>query len=127
MSTDPASGRWSSYTIPGLNTPSSVSCLSSEECVVGGDTAGFVFVSSNPAGGPSTWKRVLAEPVSCGDPGVTCGTEQIIASDRTGVHTLDSTTAFEAQTGPQLTDLTLTGNTLSWNDHGSPKTASLTP
>jgi hypothetical protein len=56
-----------------------------------------------------------------------CGTEQIIAADRTGVRTLDSSTDPEPQAGPQLTGMTLTGDTLSWNDHGSPKSAQLTP
>jgi hypothetical protein len=51
----------------------------------------------------------------------------VCSSDGTGVHTLDSSTAFEAQTGPQLTGLALSGDTLSWNTHGSLTTAQLRP
>lgn len=58
---------------------------------------------------------------------IACVTEQIVASDRTGVHTLDSSTGFEAQTGPQLIGLALSGDTLSWNTHGSPTSAQLKP
>ena len=71
---------------------------------------------------------MLADPIDCAtSPPYACATEQIIASDRTGVHTLDSSTGFEAQTGPQLTGLALSGDTLSWNAHGSPTTAQLRP
>jgi hypothetical protein len=54
-----------------------------------------------------------------------CRMERIVASDRAGVQTV-ATSAFDPQTGPQLTGLTLTGSTLSWSDHGSPKSVQLT-
>jgi hypothetical protein len=52
-----------------------------------------------------------------------CATEQIVASDRTGVRTLDSST----QVGPQLTGLNLSGDTVSWSHSGSPMSAQLAP
>jgi len=70
---------------------------------------------------------VLADPIYCATTPFTCATEQIIAADRTGVHTLDSSTEYQAQTGPQLTGLALNGDTLSWNAHGSPTSAQLRP
>ena len=45
--------------------------------------------------------------------------EQVLASDSTGVHVLDSTPADD------LSDLTLTGDTLSWLDNGQLHTALL--
>jgi hypothetical protein len=58
-----------------------------------------------------------------------CGTpseEMIQASDRTGVHTLDSINE-PSGTPPALTDLTLTGDTLTWEHNGSPRSAQLQP
>jgi hypothetical protein len=57
----------------------------------------------------------------------TCATEQIIASDRSGVRTLDSSAQSGAGAGPQLTGLSLSGHTLSWSHRGSPMSAQLTP
>lgn len=52
--------------------------------------------------------------------------EQIQASDSTGVHTLDSVTA---PNGPSqaLTNLTLTGDTLTWQHSGALRSAQLQP
>ncbi len=58
--------------------------------------------------------------------GCTCTVEQIQASDSTGVHTLDSVTEPNG-TPPALTNLTLTGDTLTWNNNGSPRSAQLQP
>jgi hypothetical protein len=55
-------------------------------------------------------------------------TEQIVASDSAGVHALDSVT--EPLTAPNqstLTNLTLTGDTLTWDHDGTPRTAQLQP
>ena len=126
VSTDPGSGSWSRYEIPNAN-PGNVSCPTSSFCMLGGTNDGNVLISTNPAGGAGTWTPVLADRINCASTPDACGTEQIIASDRTGLHTLDSSTEFEPQTGQQLANMTLSGNTLSWNDHGSPKSAQLTP
>ena len=129
VSTDPASGTWSTDTIPSsaMADLQSVSCPTTGFCVAAAGGAGKVFVSSNPTGGASTWIPVLADKIDCAIAPGACGTEQIIASDRTSVHVLDKSTEFEVQTGPQLTGLALNGNTLSWQDHGSPTSAQLTP
>ena len=124
VSTDPSSGEWTTYGLS--NSPQSVSCPTTTFCAIGGIGPGYAFTSTDPAAGTAAWKPVLADPIDCATtPLLAC--EQIIASDRTGVHTLDSSTEFEAQTGPQLTGLALSGDTLSWNAHGSPTTAQLSP
>jgi hypothetical protein len=58
------------------------------------------------------------------DSGCTCTVEQIQASDKTGVHTLDSATELDGSP-PQLTGLSLTGDTLNWNHDGVPRSAQL--
>jgi hypothetical protein len=125
VSTDPSSGAWTTYGLS--NSPQSVSCPTTSFCAIGGIGAGYAFTSTDPAAGTSAWKPVLADRIDCATTPVACVTEQIVASDRTGVHTLDSSTEFEAQTGPQLTGLALSGDTLSWNTHGSPTSAQLKP
>jgi hypothetical protein len=53
-------------------------------------------------------------------------TEQIQASDSTGVHTLDSVT--EPNGSPTaLMNLSLTGDTLTWDHNGAPRSAQLQP
>jgi len=60
------------------------------------------------------------------DSGCSCTVEQIVASGRTGVHTLDTVT--EPGTKPAaLTNLTLTEDTLRWDHNGAPRTAQLEP
>jgi hypothetical protein len=125
VSTDPSSGKWTTYALS--NSPQSVSCPTTSFCAIAGIGAGYAFTSSDPAAGAAAWKPVLADPIDCATARFACVTEQIIASDRTGVHTLDSSTEFEAQTGPQLTGLALSGDALRWNAHGSPTTAQLRP
>ncbi len=125
VSTDPSSGAWTTYGLS--NSPQSVSCPTTSFCAIGGIGSGYAFTSTDPAAGTAAWKPVLADPIDCATTPVACVTEQIIASDRTGVHTLGSSTEFEAQTGPQLTGLTLSGDTLSWNAHGSPTSVQLRP
>jgi hypothetical protein len=56
----------------------------------------------------------------------TCTAERIEASDRTGVHILDSVTEPEGA-APELTNLTLTGDTLTSQHNGSPRSAQLQP
>jgi hypothetical protein len=52
--------------------------------------------------------------------------EQIEASDRTGVHTLDSASAPDGSPA-QLTNLALTGDTVTWEHDGAPHSAQLQP
>jgi hypothetical protein len=126
VSTDPSSGQWTSYGL--TKPPLSVSCPTTSFCAIGGIGAGYALTSTDPAAGAAAWKPVLADPIDCATtPAFVCETEQIIASDETGVHALDSSTKFEAQTGRQLTGLALSGDTLSWNTHGSPASVQLRP
>ena len=127
FSTDPASGAWTTHTVTTVGLQS-VTCPTASFCVAAGSDDGTVLVSTNPTGGPSAWTPVLADKIDCSIATDACGTERIIASDRTGVHVLDKSTEFTAQTaGPQLTGLALNGDRLSWQDHGSPMSAQLTP
>jgi hypothetical protein len=59
-----------------------------------------------------------------GWPTGTITVEQIKASDRSGVRTLDQATT---SSGSFLTGLTLTGDTLSWNHGATPMSPTLTP
>ena len=126
-SAQPTSGSWTSYAVGGEDL-GAISCPTPSFCAATGDGGGDAIVSANPTGGPAAWTPVRADPISCSlatfGP---CGTEQIIASDRTGVHVLDSSAEFEPQTGPQLTDLALSGDTLSWHHAGTLRTATLEP
>jgi hypothetical protein len=56
----------------------------------------------------------------------TCTVEQIQASDSTRVHTLDTVTEPEGSPR-ELTNLILTGDTLTWEHNGSPRSAQLQP
>lgn len=127
VSTDPAADVWTSYAVneAGGNLDD-LSCPTMSFCVAAGNGGGDALVSDDPEGGAAAWTPVLADPITC-PPSTACGTEQILASDRTGVHTLDTSTEFEAQTGPQLTGLTLNGDTLTWLHSGMPRTATLQP
>ena len=61
------------------------------------------------------------------DPGsCSCMIEQVQASDRTGVHTLDSVTEQDGSP-TTLTNLMLTGDTLTWDDNGASRSAQLEP
>jgi hypothetical protein len=60
------------------------------------------------------------------DNGCTCAVEQIQASDSTNVRTLDSITEPDGSP-PALTNLTLTGDTLTWQHNGERRTAQLQP
>jgi hypothetical protein len=127
-STDPTSGNWTSYRVGNsAGYILSINCPTISFCVVAGQDDGNVLISHDPPGGPSAWSPVFADKISCPLAPGACQREQIIGSDRTGVPTLDSSTEFEPQTGVQLTNLALAGDTLSWKDHGAPKTAQLMP
>ncbi len=122
-STDPASGTWSHASIDNGLRLTSVSCASASLCVAT-DANGHVVTSANPAGGASAWTPTLLEGDPCTD-GHPCSIESIEASDKKGVHTVDSTKL--PGSGPFLTGLTLTGDTVSWSHDGSPRSAALTP
>jgi hypothetical protein len=125
VSTDPSSGQWTTY---GLNEhPRNVSCPTTTFCAIGTSGTGYALTSPDPLAGSTAWKPVLADPIDCITNAAPCATENIIASDRTGVHTLGSSTEYEDQTGRQLTGLSLSGDTLTWNAHGSAISARLTP
>jgi len=80
--------------------------------------------ATDPVGGPSAWTPTLLEGDSCTD-GHACSIESIEASDKTGLHAVDSSRL--PGSGPFLSGLTLNGDTLSWTDAGSPRSVSLTP
>lgn len=126
-SSAPATGSWTGYTLAGRWNLATVSCPTTTFCLAAGTGYGQVFISTNPAGGASSWTPVLADRIDCSNTPSACGTEQVIASDRAGLHTLDSSTEFEVQTGQQLTGLALTRDTLTWLNSGSPKSVALNP
>jgi hypothetical protein len=121
-STDPTSGAWTSTEID-ENPLRSIFCASASLCVAG-DTVGYLVASSDPTGGSAAWTSAFVDGNPCTD-GMSCTTEQIVSSDATGVHTLDTVTA--PGMGPLLTGLSLTGDTLTWEHAGTPETATLAP
>ncbi|MGN6872699.1 MAG: hypothetical protein ACTHMY_30285 [Solirubrobacteraceae bacterium] len=123
VSTDPASGAWSHATIDNGLALNAVSCASASLCVAA-DQDGHVLTSTNPAGGPSAWTPALIDGDPCSD-GHDCSIESIEASDKTGLHRIDSSRL--PGSGPFLTGLALNGDTLSWSDDGSPRAVQLTP
>ena len=66
----------------------------------------------------------VESPPAGGD--CTCTVEQIQASDSTGARTLDNASEPDGSP-PQLTNLKLTGDTLTWEHNGSPREAELVP
>jgi hypothetical protein len=73
--------------------------------------------------------HMTVQDANCGtsqDPKCRNTVEQIQASDSTGVHTLDSTTEPDGSP-PALTNLVLTGDTLTWDDNGTQHSAQLEP
>ena len=126
-STDPASGDWTSNRMSGLaGSLSSIACPTTTFCVATGELNGEVLVSTDPSGGASTWTPVDADQISCAATPRACDTEQIIASDQTGVHVVDSTSEYEPQS-PLLSNLALDGSTLTWEHAGAPMSTQLTP
>jgi hypothetical protein len=123
ITTDPASGTWSGTQIDGQNGLRSIFCASATLCVAG-DTVGYLLASSDPTGGSAAWTSTFVDGNSCTE-GTSCTTEQIVSSDATGVHTLDTITA--PGMGAMLTGLTLTGDTLTWEHTSTPESAALQP
>lgn len=126
-SLNPVSGTWTSSDIDAGEQLSSISCPTTSLCVAG-DEIGNVVASTNPTVGPGAW---TVTPVDV-DPYATVSyvtTEQIISSDSTGIHVLD--TATTSTSNPTaippalLTGLSLTGSTLSWQHGSTPESALL--
>jgi hypothetical protein len=98
----------------------------------GGESADCSSNSGSPSCESSIDRLVLgSDAVSAAhsivrDDHCTCTVEQIQASDGTGVHTLDSITEPDG-TPTALTNLTLTGDTLTWQHNGTPRSAQLQP
>jgi hypothetical protein len=87
-----------------------------DQLVVGGDIVTAVHTTVRDAS-------------RCPPPsGPSCGNtvEQIVATDSTGVNTLDSVSEPDGSP-PQLTNLALTGVTLTWENNGAPHSAQLQP
>jgi hypothetical protein len=126
-SADPASSDWTTYNVNETAVYlTSIACPTTTFCVAAGSSEGEVLVSTDPTGGASTWTPVLADPINCVATPSACDTEQIIASDQTGVHVVDTSREYEPQT-PGLANLALDGDTLTWEHSGSPMSAQLTP
>jgi hypothetical protein len=121
VSTNPGSGLWTHTTIDQGQQLNSITCPSASLCVAA-DSTGRVVSSTDPTGGPSTWTPALLDPCADTTP---CSSEQIQASDSTGLHSVDASVL--PGSGPFLTGLTLTGDALSWKHNGTPQTLTLTP
>jgi hypothetical protein len=95
---------------------SSPPCLSTiDQVVLGSDAVSAVHMTIRDAN---------CAPVQ--QPNCMNTTEQIQASDATGVHTLDSITEPDGSPAA-LTDLILTGDTLTWENNGTQHSAQLQP
>ena len=118
-STDPTdpSPSWSPAALP---TPASlVTCATPSLCVAGAQQD--VEVSTDPTGGTSAWTSFLADALSC-DPATPCRAEVLQAVDDQGLHTLD--TAPQGS-GTVIADLQFSGDTLTWTNAGTPRSAGL--
>ena len=94
--------------------------------------AGYVRQLQRGAINPRPNIRVLerspATALIDGDPcneTTPCSVEEIQASDGHGLRTVDS--SHYSGSGTFLTELTLTGDALSWSHNGTPQTIGLTP
>jgi hypothetical protein len=90
-------------------------CTTVDQLVLGSDGVTAVHATESDA---NCW---IAQNPNCA-----YTIEQIQASDSTGVHTLDSATEPDGSP-PALTDLALTGDTLTWEDNGTQHPAQLQP
>jgi hypothetical protein len=124
-STNPAAGIWGGTQIDNANDLDSVSCASASLCVTG-DADGNLVTSANPTGGAAAWNAMLVDGSSC-SAATTCTTEQIVDADSTGVHVLDASNQSGTGPPPLLTDLSLSGDTLTWKHAGTPETARTLP
>jgi hypothetical protein len=118
-STDPSdpSPMWNTTALP-ASTNLGV-CPTVSLCV--GAAGADAVVSSNPTGGPSAWSGFLVAALPC-DPATPCRAEALQALDDHGVRILD--TAPQG-TGTVIGDPALAGDTISWTDAGTPRSAGL--
>jgi hypothetical protein len=92
------------------------SCPAASLCFAAGGPD--ILTSQAPTGGASAWSSALVDALDC-DP---CLAETLTAVDDQGAHTLDT-----APPGPGsvITNLQLTGDTLTWTHDGSSESATL--
>ena len=120
---DPTAGNWTKTTIDHGDSLTSIACPTTSLCLAG-DATGHLITSTSPAGGSASWIPVLIQGDPCNED-TPCSEEQIQAADGNGVRTVDS--GRFPGSAPSLTDLKLTGDTLSWNHAGTLRTATLIP
>ena len=115
-SSDPsdASATWSATGLP--DNVDLVSCPATNLCLAAGGPD--ILSSTDPTGGSSTWTGGLVDDLPC-DP---CLAETLAAVDTHGAHTLD--TAPEGS-GTVIANLQFSGDTLTWTDGGTPRSAGL--
>jgi hypothetical protein len=121
-STNPTggSGAWSLNQISGGNGIQGLSCPTTSLCVAV-NAAGQITTSGNPTGGSSAWGAATVDaPVCAVSAG--CATEQILAHDSSGTHSLDGT---GPGSGKQLQGLTLAGDLLTWTHDGAAESTTL--
>jgi hypothetical protein len=119
-SIDPAADIWTSTSIDDGIPLEAIACPCVSQCVAT-DEDGRILTSTDPTGGPSAWTTVPLDGCQTNP----CSVEQILVSDGTGLHAVDHG-AFQGK-GPFLTNLKLTGNVLSWDHDGTPRSAVLQP
>jgi hypothetical protein len=90
-------------------------CASIDDVVVGSDGVSAAHVSGSSNGD---------DPCPTG---TDCQLEQIIAGDSTGHHILDEIDNETLSSPPQLTNLALNGDQLTWHHAGSPRSSELEP
>ncbi len=120
-STNPTAGAWTKTAIDNGRRLTSIACPSASLCVAT-DDAGYVITSKEPTGSSAPWTPARLDP--CNETR-SCSDEEMQASDGNGSHIIDG--ARFPGTGQFLTDLKLTGDTLSWKHAGTLRTAKLTP
>jgi hypothetical protein len=121
-STAPGTASWTQTFLKDSDLQA-IDCPSVSSCLVTDET-GHLITTSDPTGGASAWTYSLIDPNGC-DATDQCSQEQIVANSGDGVHTV--ATADLPGTQPFISDLVITGDTLSWSQDGDPESAALTP
>jgi hypothetical protein len=109
-----ASASWSVTPLP--DNVDVVSCPATNLCLAAGGPD--ILSSTDPTGGSSAWTGGLIDDLPC-DP---CLAETLAAVDTHGTHTLD--TAPEGP-GTAIANLQFSGDTLTWTDGGTRRSAGL--
>lgn len=126
-STDPTdpSPAWTTTAAPPLPVqpapvqPTLADCPTTSLCVAFAQP--YAIASANPTGGASAWTSFLVDALPC-DPATPCRAEALQAVDDQGAHTLD--TAPQGS-GTVISDPALSGDTLTWTDGGTSRSAGL--